>query len=107
MNQNKKDKIKQLTNQLRQTTDSLGMPIDPGIFNTVVYLNALNITTAASCEGHLDHGIAAPWVDIRTPNTKQFNELEDRAHSLWKDIQKKREAGNKEEVLLKEYQKIK
>jgi hypothetical protein len=45
-------------------TDKLGKDIDPGIFETVVILNLLGIPTTQSCEGHLEHGTGAPWVDI-------------------------------------------
>jgi hypothetical protein len=50
--------------QLTHVTDALGRPIDPGIFETVVALTVVGFHTTMSCEGHLDHGIAAPWVDI-------------------------------------------
>lgn len=45
-------------------TDTLGTPIDPGIFETVVMLNLVGITTFQSCEGHLDHGAPYPWVTV-------------------------------------------
>jgi hypothetical protein len=48
-------------------TDGLGKKIDQGIFETVVALNALGIDTTGSCEGHINWGIAAPWVDIDPP----------------------------------------
>jgi len=38
-------------------------PVDPGIKETVIALNVLDIPTAMSCEGHL-HGPFAPWVNI-------------------------------------------
>jgi hypothetical protein len=44
--------------------DKLGMPIDPGIFETVVILNLLGLHTFQSCEGHLDHGCPYPWVTL-------------------------------------------
>lgn len=45
-------------------TDTLGMPVDPGIFETVVVFNLLGLHTFQSCEGHLDHGCPYPWVTI-------------------------------------------
>lgn len=45
-------------------TDKLGMPIDVGIFETVVMLNILGLQTFQSCEGHLDHGCPYPWLTI-------------------------------------------
>ena len=41
-----------LVERFKQVTDKLNMPIDNGIFETVVALNAVDITTAMSCEGH-------------------------------------------------------
>lgn len=48
----------------RRVVDRLGKPIDEGIFETVVALNMLGITTRASCEGHLAWGLPYPWIDI-------------------------------------------
>src|SRR4051812_35177425 len=50
--------------KFKRVADRLGRPIDDGIFKTVVALNVLGISTRMSCEGHLDHGLPYPWVDI-------------------------------------------
>lgn len=67
--------------QLSHTTDALGKGIDPGIFEAVVALNALGIPTVASCEGHLERAIAAPWIDVEPPEVlplrQQLRELQD------------------------------
>src|SRR5206468_3667524 len=55
-------------NQFRETTDKLGYEIEPGIFDTVVGLNALGINTSQSCEGHVDRGRITPWIDVVAPN---------------------------------------
>jgi hypothetical protein len=52
--------------RLSRTIDGLGCRIDPGIMNTVIALNANDIHTIASCEGHLAWGAPYPWVDIRS-----------------------------------------
>ena len=57
--------------RVAQMTDKLGKRVDAGIAETVVALNALGILTTASCEGHLDHGTGAPWVDIEDPNASE------------------------------------
>jgi hypothetical protein len=60
--------------KFKHVADRLGRPIDDGIFNTVVALNVLGISTRMSCEGHLDHGLPYPWVGIEyqtQPATKQ------------------------------------
>ena len=53
--------------KMSRVTDKLGMTIDPGIMDTVVALNLLGIPTVQSCEGHIDHGIAAPWIFFTSP----------------------------------------
>lgn len=53
-----------LQNRFKRVVDRIGMRIDKGIMDTVIALNASGIYTTASCEGHLDHGAAYPWIDI-------------------------------------------
>lgn len=40
------------------------IPLDKGIQQTLIVLNALNIQTVESCEGHLDRGLHAPFVMV-------------------------------------------
>ncbi len=54
--------------QFKETTDALGYEIEPKIMDTVVGLNAIGISTYQSCEGHVDRGRIAPWVDVSAPN---------------------------------------
>lgn len=56
-----------ISHRLYEVTDRLGRPIDDDIFSTVVMLNVFNINTFGSCEGHIDHGTAAPWIMIEDP----------------------------------------
>ena len=57
-------------------TDKLGMPVDSGIFETVVMLNLLGLRTFQSCEGHLDHGCLYPWVTIiDEERSRTFNRM--------------------------------
>lgn len=58
------DKWNNLEEKFKHVTDRLGMPIDDGILETVVALNALGVLTSASCEGHTKHGLPYPWIDI-------------------------------------------
>lgn len=44
--------------------DKLGKPVDIGIKEAIITFKLLNIHTTASCQGHIDWGIAAPWIDI-------------------------------------------
>lgn len=48
----------------RRLVDGVGQPLDEGIVETVVALNLLGFRSSASCEGHLDGGVPAPWVDF-------------------------------------------
>jgi len=48
--------------QMRRTVDGLGKRIDAGIMDAVVALNANDIYTTASCEGHLDWGATRGWI---------------------------------------------
>ncbi|MFL5627216.1 MAG: hypothetical protein ACJ788_16675 [Ktedonobacteraceae bacterium] len=66
----KEQQWQEVTDQVARLVDALGMPIDPGIRDTMIALNVLGIHTLASCEGHLDRGIAAPWLDIGDPNAR-------------------------------------
>jgi len=63
----KEQKWHTLAAHFYETADCLGHPIDPGIKETVIALNVLGLPTIASCEGHTDHGISAPWVEIALP----------------------------------------
>ena len=58
----------ELAEKFSHVTDKIGMPIDEGILETVVALNARDIPTSTSCEGHLDHGELYPWIDIGIPS---------------------------------------
>ncbi|MEO8972199.1 MAG: hypothetical protein ABI406_11450 [Ktedonobacteraceae bacterium] len=51
--------------------DKLGKEVDAGIIETVVALNLLGMPTTQSCEGHLNHGTGAPWVDIEDTNASK------------------------------------
>ncbi|MDQ2906387.1 MAG: hypothetical protein ABI456_07475 [Ktedonobacteraceae bacterium] len=48
-------------------TDRLGTPLEAGIIETVIVLNLLGLRTFQSCEGHLRHGCAYPWVSLIDP----------------------------------------
>jgi hypothetical protein len=68
MNQQWDDLVKHFCS----VSDRLGMPIDDEIFDTVIALNALGITTTMSCAGHItrDEGdIRYPWIDFCTSDT--------------------------------------
>lgn len=74
---NKKDNWHRLTKQFKATTDALGQPLDPRIFEAVIALNALGFETTASCEGHTE-GSYAPYIDIavNTPANEKERAIE-------------------------------
>src|SRR5690242_19011183 len=80
----------EVSQQVARLTDRLGCGIDPGILETVVALTILGIHTLASCEGHLDHGIAAPWVDIGAPDVRELAKV---THLKQQAVQRAREQG--------------
>ena len=62
----------EVSEKFSHVTDKLGEPIDKGIFDTVVALNILGFVTRQSCEGHLDHGLPYPWVDVTNKKDDLF-----------------------------------
>lgn len=54
----------EIASDLSLVTDKLGMPIDKDILQTVIAMRMSGFQTNASCEGHLDHGIKAPWIEV-------------------------------------------
>ena len=73
----------EIATKMSRVTDKLGMPIDKGIFETVVALNALGISTSMSCEGHLGHGRAAPWIRFHAHEMDQLHALAKEATDQW------------------------
>ncbi len=82
------------TLEIDAITDRLGKRIDEGIKEVIIGLTLLNINTTASCEGHLDRGTFAPYIDIESPKAKVLAErhhsleTEDEERSINKEIQK-------------------
>lgn len=66
----------EVSEKFSHVTDRLGKPIDPGIFDTVVALNMLQIQTSQSCEGHSNRGLAYPWVDVEALASRQLRQKE-------------------------------
>ena len=79
-------------------TDKLGLPVDAGIVETVVLLNLFGIPTSASCEGHLEHGTGAPWVDIEA--TGVFAQMEVATRLFQQATLRKQELGRVTEEVL-------
>ena len=71
-----------LQQEYSRTVDRLGERIDSGIMDTVVALNANNIRTTASCEGHLNGGAPYPWVNIGCSDDPRIAEKEQKIAEL-------------------------
>lgn len=58
----------QATQEVTEISDDLGRGIDEGIRETVIALRVNGFPLSSSCEGHVDHGIPVPYVEISAPN---------------------------------------
>ncbi len=86
--------------------DSLDCPIDDKIIDVVVGLSILGIHTTASCEGHLDHGAAGPWVDVEADIDN--NEIENQLEEIQTKIEscKSIDCGRRHEELYEQYHSL-
>lgn len=50
----KESELARIRTRVRELRDALGKPVEAGIEETVVFLNAHGLPTTQSCEGHLD-----------------------------------------------------
>lgn len=66
----KQQQWKAMAAEVDSWTDALGLGIDSKIKDTVIVLNLLGFKTAQSCEGHLDQGLAHPWVSFDIEDTE-------------------------------------
>jgi len=65
---NAHDKWDKVAGEIDNAADKEGYRIDEGIKEAVIALNAFEINTGQSCEGHIDNGRSAPWIRIEAPN---------------------------------------
>ena len=95
------NKWEELAKQFKETTDKLGMKIDSGVFDLVVTLNGLEFPTSASCWGHIERVIAAPWVDFQPKLTPEMQAKKEEAQNLWREIKKKESEDEPKAELIK------
>lgn len=67
--------------------DSLGEGVDDKVKDVVVACKVLALHTGQSCEGHTDHGIAAPWIRFEAPNEPKYRYVGEQ--DMWIRIAKK------------------
>jgi hypothetical protein len=60
----KEQQWRETLRSLDRIVDKLVMPIDAGIKETITALKCSGFETSGSCEGHVERGIKAPWVDV-------------------------------------------
>ena len=97
-----------LREHFKRVVDGIGTPIDQGILDTVVAFNAIGLYTTASCEGHIDEGLAHPWIDISCEDAEKLA-----GKIAWKLYEGKREEEETKRMmqqhrlcLLREEQKL-
>ena len=67
------EQFKRTITEVEEITDGLEHPVDKGIVEAVAVLIDLGFPTTGSCEGHEEHGIKYPWIDIAVdyPDSKE------------------------------------
>jgi hypothetical protein len=94
-NLEKEKKWNEALSRVEKITDARGMPIDPGIKETVVAFLVNGFDTEGSCEGHIDRARPYPWIDIaREPQSDKFkedkkvltNQIKDKKYETFFDI---------------------
>ncbi|MEI6379037.1 MAG: hypothetical protein WCO55_05235 [Candidatus Falkowbacteria bacterium] len=85
----------QLTRDIEKTVDSLGYQMDAGIKYPVIALKANDFDTTASCEGHSDHSLPWPWVDVQARASAILDQ-----DPAFTELKKKADAARQNEVVL-------
>jgi hypothetical protein len=99
----KEQRWQEMAARVDKITDTLGMPVDEGIKETVIVLNLLGFPTVQSCEGHAERGVCGPWVDMRPKGTEALAQKRSQAiDRLIKARQQKQPEEESVEQILKE-----
>jgi hypothetical protein len=71
--QERLDYLSTIRAEIDSLTDRIGTPVDEGVKNLVVLLNAYGCRTSGSCEGHADRDYSLPYIDVgpETPRNYQ------------------------------------
>lgn len=77
----------EIADRIEKITDKLGMPIDAGVRESIIALRAFGINTDASCEGHSERALPAPWISF---SSKENGVLREKLKEV-------RNEGNKDE----------
>jgi hypothetical protein len=92
--------------RVNRTEYGLGRHVDKGVCEAVIALNALDINTTGSCEGHGHRGCSGPWIDI---SSKQAFVLGQQVIALAKDEKQKSQldAAVRERIALNRAERLK
>lgn len=67
--------LEEIRKEVEAIRDSKGEPVDEKIKDLVTGLRRWGIGTESSCEGHLDHGLPYPWIDIPRGNLEDVSRI--------------------------------
>ena len=67
--------LDEVRKEVEAMKDSKGEPVDEKIKDLVIGLRRWGIKTEFSCEGHLDHGLPYPWIDILRGNLEDVSRI--------------------------------
>ena len=97
--------------QLETLGDGLGKGLDNGIKEAVAVIQLFGILTRQSCQGHLNWGDAAPWIDIDLPLDiyalgQRRRELVDQLDSLEEGTAEFEEVSQEERLMWHEERRL-
>ncbi|MDO8505658.1 MAG: hypothetical protein Q7S48_03720 [bacterium] len=106
----------EIEEEVARIGDALGKGIDKGIRQAVVSLMVHGFHTDGSCEGHTDHGVPFPWVDVvsefaqRLSDNSDYRKLSERTRARKIGAEERRELENlierQKEENEKEYKRL-
>ncbi len=88
LRQEKQKRWDEIAARVETIGDKLGKGIDGGVKETVVAFRVLNFETSASCEGHLNRGVASPWIDVEPIPREQRDEMVKKFKAIGEEIEK-------------------
>ena len=68
----KRNRLQKIREEIENIADFTGRGIDENIKEQVSVLHALGFNTTNSCEGHIDHGVPYPFIDIEAPDKPKW-----------------------------------
>jgi len=97
----------EMASRVELIADKLGKEIDPGIKEAIIAFNLLDINTTGSCEGHLDRGTFAPYIDVKAKGVDELEQEVQRLRAEGVEFEDKRILSLVEEVERKNFEERK